>query len=103
MHLITHDHRLAVKGIAKYYTRQSCPVYTYFVDASKAFVCIDHWTLVKKLIDYQVTVLIVRISFFGIKCSLYVLGGTLLFLTTFTYQMMFDRVVNCVPNYLHYI
>ena len=29
-------------------------------------------------------------------------GGTV-FLNTFAYQMMFDRVVYCLPNYLHYI
>ena len=50
MYLITHDHQygfkskhstdmciFTVKSIVKYYTRQNSPVYTCFLDASKAF------------------------------------------------------------------
>ena len=66
MYLITHDHQFGfkskhstdmciftVKSIVKYYTRQHSPVYTCFMDASKAFDRINHWTLFRKLIDCQ--------------------------------------------------
>ena len=48
----------------KYYTRQNSPVYTCFLDASKAFDRISHWTLFKKLIACNTPVLIVRILMF---------------------------------------
>ena len=67
MYLITHDHQFAfkskhstdmciftVKSIIKYYIRQNSPVYTCFLDASKAFDRINHWALFKKLIDCNV-------------------------------------------------
>ena len=72
MYLITHDHHFrfkskhstdmcifTVKSIVKYYTRQNSPVYTCFLDTSKAFDRINHWTLFRKLIDCQVPLLIV--------------------------------------------
>ena len=52
-----------VKNVIKYYTRQNSPVYTCFLDASKAFDRISHWTLFKKLIACN-TPLIVRILMF---------------------------------------
>ena len=54
----THDHQFGfkkqhttdmciytVKSVIKYDTRQNSPVYTCFLDASKAFDRISHWTL----------------------------------------------------------
>ena len=71
MYLITHDNQFGfkskhstdmciftVKSIVKYYTRQNSPVYTCFLDTSKAFDRINHWTLFRKLIDCQVPLLI---------------------------------------------
>ena len=62
MYLITHDHQFGfkskhstdmciftVKHIVKYYTRQNSPVYTCFLDASKAFDRVNHWTLFRNL------------------------------------------------------
>ena len=62
-YICTHDHQFGfkkqhatdmciytVKSVIKYYTRQNSPVYTCFLDASKAFDRISHWTLFKKLI-----------------------------------------------------
>ena len=73
-YICTHDHQFGfkkqhatdmciytVKSVIKYYTRQSSPVYTCFLDASKAFDRISHWTLFKKLIACNTPVLIVRI------------------------------------------
>ena len=83
MYLITHDHQFGfkskhstdmciftVKSIVKYYTRQNSPVYTCFLDASKGFDRINHWTLFRKLIDCQVPLLIVRILIFWYQMQL---------------------------------
>ena len=53
-----------VKSIVKYYTRQSSPVYTCFLDASKLL------TLFRKLIGCQVPLLIVRILIFWYQMQL---------------------------------
>ena len=56
-----------VKSVIKYYTRQNSPVYTNytcFLDASKAFDRISHWTLFKKLIACNTPLLIVRLLMF---------------------------------------
>ena len=63
MYLITHDHQygfktkhsadmcmFTVKSIIKYYTGHNTPAYPCFLDASKAFDRINHWTLFTKLI-----------------------------------------------------
>ena len=53
-----------VKSVVKYCTCQNSPVYTCFLDASKAFDRISHWTLYKKLIACNTPLLIVRILIF---------------------------------------
>ena len=75
MYLITHDHQFGskhsadmciftVKSIIKYYTGHNTPVYTCFLDASKAFDRVNHWTLFPKLIYSGISLLIVRIFVF---------------------------------------
>ena len=77
MYLITHDHQFGfktrhsadmciftVKIIVKYYTGHNTLVYTCFIDASKAFDRVNHWTLSTKLIDNGFPLLIVRILVF---------------------------------------
>ena len=59
-----------VKSIVKYYTRQNSPMYTCFLDASKVFDRINHWTLFRKLIDCHVALLIVRILIFWYQMQL---------------------------------
>ena len=54
----------------KYYNWQNSPVYTCFLDASKASDRINHWTLFRKLIDCQVPLLIVRILIFWYEMQL---------------------------------
>ena len=81
MCLITHDHQFGfkskhstdmciftVKSFIKY--MQTSPVYTCFLDASKAFDRINNWTLFKKLIDCNVPLLIVRILLFWYEMQL---------------------------------
>ena len=61
MYLVTHDQQFGfkskhttdmcvftVKNIIKYYTEQNTTVYTCFLDASKAFDRLNHWTLFHK-------------------------------------------------------
>ena len=53
-----------VKSIIKYYNYFSSPVFTCFLDASKAFDRVNHWTLFKKLLSKGMSTAIVRILCF---------------------------------------
>ena len=50
-----------LKQVVDFYYTQSSPVYMCFLDASKAFDKINHWTLFSKLINRKVPDNIVRI------------------------------------------
>ena len=76
-YICTHDHQFGfknqhvtdmciytVKSVIKYYTRQNSPLYTCFLDASKAFDRISLGTLFKKLLACKTPLLIVRILMF---------------------------------------
>ena len=39
-----------LKSVMKYYTQQSTPVYSCFLDASKAFDRVNHWKLLISLL-----------------------------------------------------
>ena len=49
-----------VKSIIQYYNYYNSPAYTCFLDASKAFDRVNHWTMFKKLILRGVPIIIVR-------------------------------------------
>ena len=49
-----------VKSIIQYYNYYNSLVYTCFLDASKAFDRINHWTMFKQLIPRDVPVLLIR-------------------------------------------
>ena len=51
----------ALKEVISYYRKHSSPVFVCFMDASKAFDKINHWTLFKKLCDRGVPSLIIRL------------------------------------------
>ena len=53
-----------VKSIIQYYNYYSSPVYTCFLDASKAFDRINHWTMFKQLILRNVPSILIRILCF---------------------------------------
>ena len=53
-----------LKCVIKYYTRQSTPVFLCIIDASKAFVRVNHWKLFRNLIIQKVPLMIVRMLFF---------------------------------------
>ena len=53
-----------LKNVIDYYKNQNSPVFTCFLDASKAFDRVNHWTLFKKLKDRNVPLIIIRILLF---------------------------------------
>ena len=53
-----------LKSVIKYYTRQNTPVFSCFLDASKAFDRVNHWKLFRKLITRKVPLMIVRMLIF---------------------------------------
>ena len=61
----------AIKNVIEYYTSQNGPVYTCFLDASKAFDHVNHWTLFTKLINRKVPLLFVRIIVFWYRAQLF--------------------------------
>ena len=76
-YLITHDQQFGferkhstdlciftVKSVTKYYTKENSPVYTCFLDASKAFDKINHYILFGKLLDRKTPIVLVRILLF---------------------------------------
>ena len=76
-HLITKDNQFGfkkkhstelciftVKSVIKYYNLYNSPVYSCFLDASKAYDRVSHWALFKKLLKRSNSVIIVRILMF---------------------------------------
>ena len=59
-----------VKSIIKYYTGHNTTVYTCFLDASKPFDRVNHWTLFTKLIYSGISLLIVCILVFWYKTQM---------------------------------
>ena len=53
-----------LKNVIEYYRKQRSPVFACFLDASKAFDRVNHWTLFRKLKDANVPIIIVRILLF---------------------------------------
>ena len=51
-----------LKEVIDFYHSQSTSIYMCFMDASKAFDRVNHWTLFKKLIDRGTPLIFVRIT-----------------------------------------
>ena len=51
----------SLKQVTEYYNLHGSPVYLSFLDASKAFDKINHWTLFKKLLQRKLPICIVRL------------------------------------------
>ena len=76
-HLITKDNQFGfrkkhstdlciftVKSVIKYHNLYNSPVYSCFLDASKAYDKVNHWALFKKLLKRSISVIIIRILMF---------------------------------------
>ena len=53
----------SLKQITEYYVTHGSPVYICFLDASKAFDKINHWSLFKKLLHRNIPTIIVRLLY----------------------------------------
>ena len=53
-----------VKSVIKYYNLYNSTVFTCFLDASKAYDRVNHWTLFKKLLKRSVSIIVVRMLMF---------------------------------------
>jgi hypothetical protein len=69
----------SLKQIIDYYRSMSSPIYLGFLDASKAFDKINHWTLFKKLLRRGLPTIIVRILYVWYSSQLFYVrwGSTL--------------------------
>ena len=97
-----------LKEVIDFYHSQSTSIYMCFMDASKAFDRVNHWTLFKKLIYRGTPLIFVRIIMQWYTCSgtplrELVLDGGQLYRTTFSLQMVLDRVAYCHPCFLTFI
>ena len=90
----------AMKSVIEYYKHYNSPVYTCFLDASKAFDKVCHWRLFKKLLERQVPLLIVRLLMYwyqhqtacvkwGAYTSVFLLSQTALDKVGFSHQNCF--------------
>ena len=57
----------ALKQTVDFYSNQDTPVYMCFLDATKAFDRVNHWTLANKLLDRNVPLHIVKCLSFDIE------------------------------------
>ena len=88
-----------VKSVIKYYNYFSSPVYTCFLDASKAFDRVNHWTLFKKLLIRGVPVILVRILCIWYRCQHCVYNGGKLSPRSLLYRMVYGRAGFYLTNY----
>ena len=99
MHLVTHDQQFdfkrkhstdlcifTVKRVTKHYTQENSPVFTCFLDASKAFdkMYALYYTLFQKLLDRKTPIILVRMLLFW-----------------YTKQTMCVKWGNCVSDYYY--
>ena len=74
-----------LKSVIKYYNKESTPVYSCCLDASKAFDRVNHWNLFNKLIIRKVPLLIVRMLIFWGNVRKCALNGSSLHLVFFSF------------------
>ena len=90
-----------VKSVIKYYNYFSSPVlvYTCFLDASKAFDKVNHWTLFKMLLIKGVPVILVRILCIWYRCQQLCIQWGKLNPRSLLYRMVYGRAGFYLPNY----
>ena len=62
----------SLKQVTEYYNFYNSPVYFCYLDASKAFDKMNQWHLFNKLLDQNVTCIIVHLLITWWKCQQYV-------------------------------
>ena len=60
-----------LKEIIDFYKRHNSPVFSCFMDATKAFDRVNHWTMFRKLINRNIPLFIVRILLFWYHSQLF--------------------------------
>ena len=90
------------KEVIDFYHSESTSIYLCFMDASKAFDRVNHWTLFQKLIDRGTPLIFVRIIMQWYATQKACVRG-LLYRTTLSLQMVFHRVESCHPCFLAFI
>ena len=91
-----------VKSVIKYYNLHNSPVYTRFLDASKAYDCVNHWTLFRKLLNRSIHMLLLECLCFSTLSKNYVLGGELKCCHTLLFLIEYDKEEYCLHRYLRY-
>ena len=61
----------ALKFCIQYYRSYNSPVYTYFLDASKAFDKVNHWILFRKFLNRDMPVLLIRILLYWYRNQMF--------------------------------
>ena len=94
-----------VKSV-KYYNLHNSPVYTCFLDASKAYDRVNYWTLFRKLLNRSIHILIVRklmYIYWYTKQELCIrTGGELKCCHILLFLMEYDKEEYCLHRYLLY-
>ena len=111
-HLLTKDNQFGfkkkhstdlciftVKSVIKYYNLYNSPVYSCFLDASKAYDRVNHWALFKKLLKRSISVIIIHILMFWYsKQEICKKNGVMRRLLVLLLPMEYTKVVYCHPH-----
>ena len=87
-----------MKSVIKYYNLYNSPVYSCFLDASKAYDRVHHWALFKKLFKRSISVIIVRILMFMYSKQEICIKWGNESPTCFTITKEYAKVVFCHPH-----
>ena len=97
------DLGIFAKSVIKYYNLHNSPVYTYFLDASKAYDSVNHWTLFRKLLNRLIHILIVRMLMYWYTTQELCIRWELKCRHILLFLMEYDKEEYCLHRYLLYI